>query len=139
MPFARVFPQSTHPHVTTGENEVQIECKTCMTSITIAISVDSNNYMTKLDQTYLDHDEIIKYTKEHDDMFTRLGYSAFMFLDWIKEAKIAIQENKIDEMKVYFFDMETIGGRDVKTLEQEFFIKAYIKGVEVVKRIINES
>ncbi len=110
-----------HPNVKTGENEMQEECKTYMTSVTIAInSLDEEP--EELTKTCMDlHDkynEIIAFNKSnYTECWNSLGYCGVNFLDWLTAANTIVMEK-----------CESISD----PIHVSYIKKGYIKGINIV-------
>lgn len=109
-----------HPEVKMNDNEIQIECKTGMTSITLAINSSPSNTeeLTKICSNMENKFLMIKSKKEKEFQYCwdKLGYCGVEFIDWLIMANGFVNTNTQDK-------------NDPKQLYMQ---KAYVKGIDTV-------
>ena len=108
----------SHPNVKYTDDEILVECRSGMTSITLAISkldIDLNELEKQCEDVHNKLNEIIKFSKDDNNTcWDILGYCGVMFLDWLKCAN----------------EIFVSGCKDLKLDEISYVRKAYVAGVK---------
>ena len=99
------------------KDKMEIECRTCMTSVIYVVSIDNiltTELFDKCSKLFESHDKYKKFFDENGDLSWKLlGYCGVMFLDWLYVCKRTIEDSKerTDQwiMKVYIEAVSSLG------------------------------